>query len=129
MYPYFHELLADRTGGRIFRCFGPWHFFWIALTAAVCVLLYRALSKRDAAIRAIDAAVAAGVRRFAAIAVVGGHGDSEEPCPPCGVCLQVMAEFCDADEFTVYLVKNENECETVKLRDLLPVGFGKKRMK
>ena len=52
MYPYLHELLADRRGGLVFTCFGPWHFFWIALTAAVCVLLYRALSKRDAATRA-----------------------------------------------------------------------------
>ena len=52
MYPYFHELLADRRGGPVFTCFGPWHFFWIALTAAVCILLYCALSKRDAAIRA-----------------------------------------------------------------------------
>ena len=52
MYVYFHELLADRRGGAVFTCFGPWHFFWIALTAAVCILLYCALSKRDAAIRA-----------------------------------------------------------------------------
>ena len=52
MYPILHKLLADRTGGRIFRCFGPWHFFWIALTAAAWVLLYRALSKGNAAVRA-----------------------------------------------------------------------------
>ena len=40
MYPFLHKLLADRTGGVIFRCFGPWHFFWIALTAAVFAALY-----------------------------------------------------------------------------------------
>lgn len=75
-------------------------------------------------------AISEGEREFTAIAVAGGMGElSGEVCPPCGVCLQVMAEFCDADEFTVYLVKNEDECETVKLCDLLPLGFGKKRMK
>jgi hypothetical protein len=33
-----HDLLADRTGGAVFRCFGPWHFFWIALAAVVFAL-------------------------------------------------------------------------------------------
>ena len=47
MYPYLHELLSDRTGGVIFRCFGPWHFFWIGLTAAVFAALYRYLRCRE----------------------------------------------------------------------------------
>ena len=38
MYSVLHDLLADRTGGAVFRCFGPWHFFWIALAAAVFAL-------------------------------------------------------------------------------------------
>ena len=72
-------------------------------------------------------AVSEGEREFTAIAVVGGKGEPcGEICPPCGVCLQVMAEFCDPDEFTVYLVKNRDECTEVKLRDLLPCGFSKK---
>jgi cytidine deaminase len=43
--------------------------------------------------------VAEGEREFAAIAVVGGEasGESVDECQPCAVCLQVMAEFCDAD--------------------------------
>ena len=75
-------------------------------------------------------AVSEGEREFTAIAIAGGSGElTGEVCPPCGVCLQVMAEFCDPDEFTVYLVKNENECDEVKLRDLLPCGFSKNRIK
>ena len=75
-------------------------------------------------------AVSEGEREFTAIAIAGGRGElSGEVCPPCGVCLQVMAEFCDADEFTVYLVKNENECVEVKLRELFPCGFTPKRIK
>lgn len=44
-------------------------------------------------------AVAEGEREFAAIAVVGGEADKDSfrECQPCAVCLQVMAEFCDAD--------------------------------
>ena len=47
MYPIFHELLSDKTGGRVFRCFGPWHVFWIGLTAAVFAVLYLHLCRRD----------------------------------------------------------------------------------
>ena len=47
MYPYLHELLSDRTGGVTFHCFSPWHFFWIALTAAVFAALYLRLRRRD----------------------------------------------------------------------------------
>ena len=44
-------------------------------------------------------AVAEGEREFAAVAVVGGVAGAEsvDECQPCAVCLQVMAEFCDAD--------------------------------
>ncbi len=52
MYPYLHRLLADRTGGGVFRCFGPWHFFWIGLTAAVAAGLYLHLRSLDRADRA-----------------------------------------------------------------------------
>ena len=49
--------------------------------------------------------------------------------PPCGVCRQVMNEFCDLDEFKVILVKNENEHKTVTLRELLPYSFGSENLK
>ena len=66
-------------------------------------------------------AVSEGERDFTAIAIVGGSGeDTDEPCPPCGVCRQVMAEFCDADSFKIYLIGKE-----LTLYRLLPYGFGK----
>ena len=65
-------------------------------------------------------AVSEGRRDFAAIAVVGGKdGILEGPFPPCGVCRQVMAEFCGND-FEIYLTGGI----TLTLADLLPHRFG-----
>ena len=47
MYPYFHELLSDKTGGEIFTCFGLWHFFWIAVSAALFTGLFCLLRRQD----------------------------------------------------------------------------------
>ena len=46
MYTILHALLAARTGGEVFRCFGLWHFFWIGLAAALFGLLLRALRRQ-----------------------------------------------------------------------------------
>ena len=68
-------------------------------------------------------AVYEGEREFAAIAVVGGmHGDVQDYTAPCGVCRQVMREFCD-DGFEVYLW-NGKTCRTYTLAQLLPLSFG-----
>ena len=67
-------------------------------------------------------AVYDGHRDFTAIAVCGGkNGVITGAFPPCGVCRQVMREFC-GDDFLIYLV-NEKGFETVTLSDLLPFGF------
>ena len=67
-------------------------------------------------------AVYDGHRDFTAIAVCGGKdGVITGAFPPCGVCRQVMREFC-GDDFLIYLV-NEKGFETVTLSDLLPFGF------
>ena len=67
-------------------------------------------------------AVYDGHRDFTAIAVCGGKdGVITGAFPPCGVCRQVMREFCN-DDFLIYLV-NDKGCETVTLRQLLPYGF------
>ena len=67
-------------------------------------------------------AVYDGHRDFTAIAVCGGtDGVITGAFPPCGVCRQVMREFC-GDDFLIYLV-NEKGFETVTLSDLLPFGF------
>jgi len=71
-------------------------------------------------------AVSAGERKFVAIAIAGGR-DKEvtEPCPPCGVCRQVMAEFCDSENFMIYVSRGQGQYDTYTLGRLLPESFGK----
>lgn len=67
-------------------------------------------------------AVSEGEREFVAIAVAGGKdGKAEGIFPPCGVCRQVMQEFCGCG-FLVLMVKSDG-WEEVTLGDLLPYGF------
>ncbi|MCQ2418903.1 MAG: cytidine deaminase [Clostridia bacterium] len=69
-------------------------------------------------------AVYDGEREFEAIAVVGGKG-GEEPSglfPPCGVCRQVMREFC-ADDFKVIMGGKGDEFVTMSLAEILPASF------
>ena len=72
-------------------------------------------------------AVSEGITEFDAIAIVGnkkfvpkGEGDY---CPPCGVCRQVMAEFCDPKTFQVLLVKPDGHFKKCTLEQLLPGAF------
>ena len=72
-------------------------------------------------------AVSEGERDFTAIAVAGGAEDAALPledCPPCGVCLQVMMEFCNPASFEVILVRSEDDYNSLTLAELLPKGFG-----
>ena len=63
-----------------------------------------------------------GKRDFSAIAIVGGnHSGQGSTCPPCGVCLQVMSEFCKGD-FKIILCDGENE-KVLTLDELLPHRF------
>ena len=68
-------------------------------------------------------AVYDGHREFTAIAVCGGKdGCITGPFPPCGVCRQVMREFCK-DDFLIYLVGDNGSIEPVPLAELLPHSF------
>jgi len=69
-------------------------------------------------------AVYDGERDFEAIAVVGGRAGEEITglFPPCGVCRQVMREFCDLD-FKLYLGRENAAFETVTLGEMLPMSF------
>lgn len=70
-------------------------------------------------------AVSEGVTEFEAICVVGGKdGILTEYASPCGVCRQVMMEFCDPDAFRIILAKNKEEYQIFTLREMLPMGFG-----
>ena len=75
---------------------------------------------------AIFKAVYDGQREFAAIAVCGGKdGVITGSFPPCGVCRQVMREFCE-DDFVIYMVGAGGSYEKVTLSQLLPFSFSAK---
>ena len=68
-------------------------------------------------------AVSEGERTFAAIAIAGGKkGEPAEYTPPCGICRQVMAEFC-RPEFSVILARSEEDYQIYTLEELYPMGF------
>ena len=68
-------------------------------------------------------AIYEGERNFAAIAVVGGkRGVVGDIFPPCGVCRQVMQEFC-GPEFPIYMGRGDGSYVAVRLDELLPYGF------
>ena len=70
-------------------------------------------------------AVSEGVRTFSRIAIVGNYpGREGDYCAPCGVCRQVMAEFCNPETFQVILARSPEEYRFYLLKDLLPVNFG-----
>ncbi len=84
-----------------------------AYTPTVC-------AERSAFFRAINE----GRRRFTAIAVCGGtDGVAGAYCTPCGVCRQVMREFCGPD-FAVIMAKSEDDYIERRLDELLPLSFG-----
>lgn len=67
---------------------------------------------------AVFSAVANGERKFAAIAVAGGRkGEQPSDCTPCGICRQVLSEFCPPD-FKVILLDGAH-----RLDELLPMSF------
>lgn len=69
-------------------------------------------------------AISEGERDFVGIAIVGGkEGVITDYCPPCGVCRQVMQEFCDPKKFVVILARSETDYWAYTLEDLLPMGF------
>lgn len=74
---------------------------------------------------AIFSAVSAGETEFKAIAIAGGMA-GENPVDyayPCGICRQVMTEFCDIN-FDVIVAISEDDYKVIKLAQLLPTAFG-----
>ena len=77
---------------------------------------------------AVFTAITDGAMEFDAIVIVGnrmfvrkGEGDY---CPPCGVCRQVMIEFCDPETFQIILAVSKEKYDIFTLKELLPLGFG-----
>ena len=71
-------------------------------------------------------AVSEGEREFRAIAIVGGKEEAVklDLCAPCGVCRQVMMEFCNPDTFQVILALDKEHYDVYTLHELMPQGFG-----
>ena len=75
-------------------------------------------------------AVSEGVKEFDAICIVGGKdGVLTEYAPPCGVCRQVMMEFCDPETFQIILATDLEHYDIYTLKELLPLGFGPGNLK
>lgn len=70
-------------------------------------------------------AVSEGTKEFEAICIVGGKdGILTEFTAPCGVCRQVMMEFCDPCKFQIILATDEEHYQIFTLKEMLPMGFG-----
>ena len=75
---------------------------------------------------AIFKAVSEGQKQFKAIAIVGSPKGKkiDQFAFPCGVCRQVMMEFCDPESFIIIVAKSETDYKVFALKELLPEGFG-----
>lgn len=75
-------------------------------------------------------AISEGKREFIKIAVIGGKAELDIPdnyCPPCGVCRQVMKEFCEGN-FEIIMAKTEDDYIAMTLSELLPASFDKREV-
>lgn len=68
-------------------------------------------------------AVSEGEREFLAIAIAG---DTDDYLYPCGVCRQVMAEFCNPQEFEIIVAASVTDYKVFSLKELLPGVFSSK---
>ena len=76
---------------------------------------------------ALGNAVSAGALEFLKIAIVGGkNGEITDYCPPCGICRQVLNEFCGED-FEI-LLYNGKTVKGYPLKELLPLSFGRNEL-
>lgn len=70
-------------------------------------------------------AISEGVTEFEAIVICG---DQDQYLAPCGVCRQVMAEFCDLKEFQVILAKSPKDYKVLSLEEIFPYSFTKENL-
>ena len=128
------EQLATMAKGAMEQAYSPYSGYKVG-AALLCKdgTVYTGCNVENASFSATNCAertaffkaVSEGKKEFAAIAVCGGKdGVIEGLFPPCGVCRQVLREFCNPDEFKVYLIEKGGAYKTVTLAELLPYGFG-----
>ena len=125
------EQLVNLAKEAMLHAYAPYSGFYVG-AALLCAdgTVYQGCNIENAAYgptncaerTAFFAAIFDGHRDFKAIAICGGkEGNITGSFPPCGVCRQVMREFC-RDDFLVYLV-NDTGYETRTLSQLLPDSF------
>lgn len=130
------RLIAEALSARQ-RAYAPYSGVKVGaalLTAAGTV--YRGCNMENAAYSpslcaeraAFASAIVDGCQDFLAIAIVGGPADMDAPLPeyfwPCGVCRQVMTEFC-RPELIVIAARSMDDSQQLTLGQLLPEAFGK----
>ena len=126
------EQLIDQAKEAMTRAYAPYSGFFVG-AALLCAdgTVYQGCNIENASFSptvcaertAIFKAVSEGRREFSALAVCGGKGGIIEGFfPPCGVCRQVMREFC-GDDFPVYLAGADGSWQVKTLAELLPLSF------
>lgn len=125
-----HKQLLQRAIDAKGRAYAPYSHFAVG-AALLCAdgTVYTGCNIENAAYTptvcaervAIFKAISEGQREFAAIAIAGDTA----PCSPCGVCRQVIAEFCPPD-LPIVLQSADGEPMTYTLSELLPLSFSLK---
>lgn len=129
-----HELIASAIAARE-NSYAPYSHYQVGAALLAdngqiirgCNIENAAYTPTNCAERtAFFKAVSEGIRGFRAIAVAGGPAGEEisQFAYPCGVCRQVMMEFCDPASFQVIVAKSQEEYVCMTLEQLLPDGFG-----
>lgn len=130
------ELLLRALDARE-NAWAPYSGFWVGAALLAkdgrvftgCNIENAAYSPGNCAERtAFFKAVSEGAREFEAIAVVGGPPGAPGRAYPCGVCRQVMMEFCDPAAFRILVGPSPEDFDAFTLEDLLPHGFGPKTL-
>lgn len=113
--PYSHYQVGAALLGRDGRIVTGCNIENAAYTPTIC-------AERTAFFKAVSE----GIREFRAIAVVGSPAGETltQYAYPCGVCRQVMAEFCSLDDFEIIVARSEEDYRVMTLRALLPECFG-----
>ena len=116
-YSHFHVGAALMTAeGRVYQGCNIEH---ASYTPTIC-------AERNALFKAVYE----GERNFEMIAIAGSpEGPCTDYATPCGVCRQVMMEFCDPKTFCVIIAKSPEEYMEYRLEELLPLGFGPANLK
>ena len=126
------EKLMELAKEAMARAYSPYSGFQVG-AALLCAdgTVYQGCNVENAAYgpsncaerTAIFKAVYEGHRDFTAIAVCGGKGGViTGTCPPCGVCRQVMREFC-GDDFVIYMTDAQGAIQSRTMAQLLPLSF------